>query len=247
MNHFLSTKKLKQISRGQLIGKYKITVLSYLIAYMFSYLILYFATSDANTTTLETLLNYAINFIVTLIGGIFTFGQCHLYLRISREDNCSIDDLWYGFKNFPDKAIGIQFVFSITELLCSIPLNVTYSLFATTKNVSYAIPLAVCLILYAVITIMVNLIFFQAFYLLNDHPDWKVSDLLKESSRLMKGHKFRLFYTHLSFCGVMLLGIISLGFGLFWVVCYNQMVSANFYENLNGNLKTEPTSINVTI
>ena len=247
MNQYLSSKTLKQISREQLLGKYKAAVLAYLVAYIFSYSVRYFATPNLSASPLEMLLPFAITFIGTLIDGIFTLGQCHLYLRISREGQCTFYDITYGFKNYPDKAIGIQFVLTVSELICAIPLVAFYTLMITSKNSMYAIPLAVALIIYAVLTIIIKLVFSQSFYLLNDHPDWKVVDLLKESAHMMKGHKFRLFYIHVSFLGLLFLGLLSMGIGMFWVSCYRNMVCANFYENLIGNLKMDSTSIDITI
>lgn len=246
MNHFLSSKTLKQISREQLLGKYKTAILAYLFAYMFSYTVRYFAT-PTSTSTIGILLPIAITFIGTLIDGIFTFSQCHLYLRISREDQCSFGDIMYGFKNYPDKAIAIQFVLLITELVCAIPLMVFYALIITSKSSVYAIPLALALIIYVILTMIIKLMFSQSFYLLNDHPDWKFAELLKESARMMKGHKLRLFYIYISFLGLLFLGLLSMGIGMFWVSCYRNMVCANFYENLIGNLKDESASIDITI
>ena len=247
MNNFLSSKTLKQISRGQLLGKYKVTVLSYLLIQMLISVILQFAALQSTTSTAGIMLYYAIYFIVTLISGIFTFGQCHLYLRISREDTCALDDSWYGFKNYPDKAIGIQFVLSMLEFVCGLPFVICYMLFTSTKNFALVIPVALTLIVYVVLVVIVNLMFSQSFYLLNDHPDWKVMDILKESMGMMKGHKLRLFYISVSFLGLMLLGLLSMGIGLFWVTPYMYMVRANFYENLTGNLKAEPVNVDVVL
>lgn len=247
MNQFLSSKILKQISREQLLGKYKTVILAYLLAYIFSYMVRYFATPTGTSSILGMLVPIAITFIGTLIDGIFTFGQCHLYLRIAREDQCSLEDVIYGFKNLPDKAIGIQFVLTASELVCAIPLMVFYTLFITTKNSVYAIPFAMSLLVYAILTIVIRLLFSQAFYLLNDHPDWKFVEFMKESVRMMKGHKFRLLCIHISFLGLLLLGLLTMGIGMLWVSCYRNMVCANFYENLVGNLKEEPVHIDFIV
>lgn len=247
MNNFLSSKALKQISRGQLLGKYKTTIPSYLMVQMILLVVMQFAAAQSTSSVTGLLLYYAISFIVTLFSGIFTFGQCRLYLRIAREDTCFFEDTWYGFKNYPDKAIGIQFILGMVELLCGIPFYICYALLETTKNTSFAIPFALTLILFVVLVTIFNLMFSQAFYLLHDHPDRKVLELIKESMGLMQGHKLRLFYISVSFLGLQFLGILTMGIGLLWVTPYMYMVRANFYENLTMGLKQESGTINVTL
>ena len=245
--NFLSSKKLKQRSRGQLLGKYKTTVLSYLFIQSTLFVILQFAATNTANTAAGMILYFAIYFIVTLFSGIFTFGQCHLYLRIAREDTCSLNDTWYGFKNYPDKAIGIQCILCIIGLFSGIPFFVCYNLFLTTKDTLYIIPFILTLILFAILTTFFYLMFSQSFYLLRDHPDWKVGKILKESTRLMKGHKLRLLYLNVSFLGLQFLGILTMGIGLLWVTPYMYMAKTNFYENLTGKLEHESSSVDVIV
>lgn len=232
MNNLFSSKTLKQTARGQLLGKYKTTCLSYLMVQMILWVVLQFAASYTTYSLAGTVLYYAIYFIVVLIGGIFTFGQCHLYLRIVREDTCSFGDTWYGFQHEPDKAIGIQFLVSVAQLLCGIPFYICYALWSPDKSPVLTIALLATLLLFLVFATVVSLMFSQSFYLLTDHPDWKIPDIVKESIRLMEGHKKRLFYIQISFFGLVFLGILTLGIGMLWVTPYMYMVRANFYENL---------------
>lgn len=58
----------------------------------------------------------------------------------------------------------------------------------------------------------------QANFILLENPDIKVSDSLKESSKIMKGHKLQYFGLSLSFIGWELLALIPLYIGLILVV-----------------------------
>ena len=55
---------------------------------------------------------------------------------------------------------------------------------------------------------------------------------LRESHRLMKGHRMELFLLNLSFIGWMIVGSLCLGVGTLWVSAYMETANAVFYEEL---------------
>ena len=72
----------------------------------------------------------------------------------------------------------------------------------------------------------------MAIYLLLDHPDWRVRDCLRESKRMMQGHKWEFFVLELSFIGWSLLTIIPVV--RIYVTPYVQLTRAEFYNRLAG-------------
>ncbi|MBR1574964.1 MAG: DUF975 family protein [Bacteroidales bacterium] len=76
-------------------------------------------------------------------------------------------------------------------------------------------------------------------YLLRDCPDLSALQCIKLSDRMMKGHKFDLFYLYLSFIGWLLLGILTLGIGLLWVMPYMQTASASFYLDVKQQYQAQ--------
>lgn len=74
--------------------------------------------------------------------------------------------------------------------------------------------------------------FSMAFYIINDHPEMTAMEALKESNRLMKGHKMQYFLLNLSFIGWMIVGSALFGVGTLWVTAYMSTASAVFYEEL---------------
>ena len=74
--------------------------------------------------------------------------------------------------------------------------------------------------------------FSMAFYIINDHPEMTAMEALRESHRLMKGHKMQYFLLNLSFIGWMILGSLCFGVGTLWVSAYMSTASAVFYEEL---------------
>ena len=76
----------------------------------------------------------------------------------------------------------------------------------------------------------------QAIYLLIDHPEMSALDCIRESKRMMQGHKWELFVFDLSFIGWYLLSLIPiLGYVvLVWFTPYKEMSYALYYEWLRG-------------
>ena len=77
--------------------------------------------------------------------------------------------------------------------------------------------------------------FSMAFYIINDHPEMSAIEALRESNRLMKGHKMEYFFLQMSFIGWIIVGLLTLGLGLFWVSAYMNTANAVFYNQLIEN------------
>lgn len=76
----------------------------------------------------------------------------------------------------------------------------------------------------------------MAVYLLIDHPEMSPMDCIRESKRMMTGHKGELFVLDLSFIGWNLLcNIPFVGYAaMIWVVPYTETVYAMYYDTLHG-------------
>ena len=59
-------------------------------------------------------------------------------------------------------------------------------------------------------------------------------DVLRESRKMMDGHKMEYFLLMLSFFGWLVLGALTLFIGYLWLVPYMQMTEFNFYERLRA-------------
>lgn len=69
-------------------------------------------------------------------------------------------------------------------------------------------------------------------YILEDNPELSANQAINMSRRMMRGHKFDLFYLLLSFLGWYILCIFTLGIGLLWLVPYMYTAVAAFYRDL---------------
>ena len=72
----------------------------------------------------------------------------------------------------------------------------------------------------------------MAFYLLADNPDWSPAKALKESKKLMYGHRWRLACMDFSFIGWFLLVVVTWGLAGLFVMPYFAAANAAFYEDL---------------
>lgn len=84
-------------------------------------------------------------------------------------------------------------------------------------------------ILFVIPGIIVGIMFSQANYILAENPDKSAMECIKESARMMKGHKFDYFVLELSFIGWSILCVLSLGIGFLWLVPYFEITLTNFY------------------
>ena len=87
-----------------------------------------------------------------------------------------------------------------------------------------------------ILSLILSLMFSQTMFFLTDYIDIEAIQALKESVRIMRGKKGKLFYLQLSFIGIYLLGAIACGIGLLWVIPYMQVTMANFYRKITGEI-----------
>ena len=72
-------------------------------------------------------------------------------------------------------------------------------------------------------------------YIIKDYPELSPNEAINLSMKMMKGHKFDLFYLFLSFLGWILLAMLTLGIGLLWVIPYFQTTMAAFYQDVKND------------
>lgn len=71
-------------------------------------------------------------------------------------------------------------------------------------------------------------------YIIAENPEIDAMKAIDTSQEMMKGHKMELFFLHLSFIGWYILGMITFGVGMFFILPYVQTAVANFYVELRG-------------
>ena len=142
---------------------------------------------------------------IDLVTTVIGVGMTIYALRVMRGEKAGVGDLFDGFAYF-FKIIWLNILMGIYVFLWSLLLF---------------IPGIIAAYRYS-----------MAIYLLLDHPDWRVGQCIRESKRLMKGHKGEIFMLDLSFFGWYLLTAIPVV--QIYVTPYVQLARAEFYNRLVG-------------
>ena len=146
---------------------------------------------------------------VILVGGLVSFGSCRVFLQMVRgqKPQPEIPDLFSG----SDQLVSLVILYCL-QALFTILWALLFFVPGIVKSYAYS----------------------MAFYIKHDHPDYDWKKCLDESQRYMKGNKWQLFCLDFSFIGWILLGSCCCGLGMLWVIPYQQLSHANFYENLKA-------------
>ena len=241
-------KELKTSARCALTGKYMTLIgaflLSRIVIFIFGEI---FAQNSANT--MAAIITLAASILLLLLRGLMDAGLHTMHLKSARGEQVRSFDLFGWFRFYPDKVLVITLILIMINLLLAVPfLVIAWILirqeYANALQVLFevvtrpAIPLlsgsAMWFFLAAVLvwfTLMlcVNFLYMPVFFVLSDHPEETPLTIMAESRRIMQGQRLRLFGMILSFAGLALLGIVSVGIGLLWVIPYVRMTEAFFY------------------
>ena len=145
-----------------------------------------------------------------IITGPLLYGTLRLTVNLaSTEDKQSVGTMFVGFKENFLQAFVLCFLSSIFLCLWTLLLIIP----GIIKGYSYS----------------------MAFYIQQDAEDKNWNNCLKASMQMMKGHKWELFCLDFSFIGWYILGFITFGLGLLWVIPYHYQAKANFYLGLKNN------------
>ena len=143
-----------------------------------------------------------VQIISLIIAGPIAIGQCKLFINLSNNENPKFSDVWFGFGNIL-KALGVT-------LLIGIAVSI--------GTIFFIIP-----------GIIISFMYSQVYYIMAEHPEMSVIESLKESSKIMKGHKMELFILELSFIGWIILTTITFGIAGLYVLPYYSATLSNFY------------------
>lgn len=144
-----------------------------------------------------------------IIVGPVTYGLKKMFLTQAREDrDMKIGDLFCGFS----EDFGGMFLLGLMSNLFVILWSLLFIIPGIVKSYAYE----------------------MMYYIKADHPEYDWRTCLRESEKMMKGHKWDLFVLDLSFIGWYLVGALCLGVGDLWVAPYHEATKVQFYMDLCG-------------
>lgn len=155
--------------------------------------------------------------ITLLITGAFTLGITLYFLEFVGGTIPKVDVIFKGF-NYFTKSLGLYLLMTLYIILWSLLLIVP--------------------------GIIMSFAYSQAFFILAENPDMKITDILKTSTAMMKGYKMKCFLLGLSFIGWALLSALTFGIGYLWLMPYMQTTFVNFYLDIkNAYSSNQPAAL----
>lgn len=157
------------------------------------------------TVVNQTDSNFLFSLLSFIIGGPINFGLAAFYLKLARHQKAAFAELFSGFQYFWKNFVLNFFIIIFTILW---------------------------FLLLIIPGIIASLRYSMAYYIMNDNPGLKPLEAIEQSKKMMYGNKGRLFYLWLSFIGWFLIGILTLGIGLLFLLPYFNATITNFYEDI---------------
>ncbi len=180
---------LMQEAKASLSGRWGLAVSSFLV---------YFLIVAASSF---------IPLVPILIGGPFALGIAIFSLKLGREQDAQLGNIFDGFQNFGTALAA--------NLLMGLLIGIGM-LFLIVPGVILALGLS------------------QTMWILADEPELGPVDALKKSWEMTKGYKMDLFILGLRFIPWALLCILTLGIGIFWLMPYMQVTFSKFYDQIRA-------------
>ena len=177
------------------------------------------------------ILFYVLCVFFTVLIGMVRAGLALYFLNLVCGGTFSYFQLFHGYQENFKKTFCLSLIVTLIQELCMLPYQYVTYLQQFQKEL-LLVPLAGTYLLGTLLFILAILGISQIFYLLLDFPQLSVKELLRKSNQLMKGHRMRYFCLQLRFVLLLLLGILSLGIGMFWVLPYVNTATTIFFLDL---------------
>lgn len=153
---------------------------------------------------------YPFAFIISAsISGPFAAGLSLFALKISRGEEARFEDSFAGFSNFLNSFLAY--------------LLMTLLIIAG-------------VILFIIPGIIIGIGLSMTFFIIAEDDQISAIDALKQSYKMMDGHKLKYFFLFLRYIGLALLCILTLGIGFLWLVPYMYVTNAKFYDDIKNDM-----------
>lgn len=225
--------ELKGIAKEKSIGQYGTLIGANIILFLISITISIISSSVvAGNSVVAIIFGQIVSLAVSIFTGILISGRAYLYMNLLYSQTVSVSDIFFGFKQHPEKAMYIRAFFTIINTLTGIPMIYFAYMFSISRSIEYYGYMLIAISVQLVIAVYIDLTYSQAFFLLHDFPDRSAKELLSTSRRLMRGNRLRLLYLHISFVPLYLLGCIAFFIPMLWVSVYQYATTCAFYQDL---------------
>lgn len=241
MHFHQSSTELKASAKEHMFGRYGSAVGAYLlVTFLTGFVTLSVSSLSGNTVSVfATLIHYTLLFAVSVLTGLLSSGTAYFYLKIVTGHRATVNDIFAGFRMYSDKALMIQAWITLITYIGSLPEYIVLYRLSGHLDTSGLTLYGLCMLLSGVVSLILELFYAPAFFLMHDFPQYSATELLAMSRKLMSGNKMRLFYIYLSYIPLLLLGILSCGIALLWIIPYMNATLAEFYMDIINHSNRE--------
>ncbi len=202
-------------------------------------------------------------FVVT---GPFTLGYMYYLMKMLRGEKAEIENIFSGFNQFGKAFLAnliLMLPATVMTFVIGIPVIVAFSaaIFTGLGSDYYmdsdvalgiigllaALVVGILYLVGMVVYIWFSIVFAMTYPILVDREEIGVVDAFKESFKMMKGNKTKLFVLALSFIGWFLLTIITFGIASFWVTPYFYIAILVLYTKIKGEQTKEAFSEDIIV
>lgn len=230
----MTSKEIKELSKKQLAGNWKIPVIITLAYTILSYL------SSKILDNSSSLIGISLGFIILFSIEVWvTIGLPKFYLKlIERNGEVDFKDVLTTTSQIKKAFLYnimvslISFIFIILGI-CSITGIIVLKNYKGWESSIYS--LAVMAIFSLLISIYIAFHFSISLvpYLIVEKEEIGVVEAIYTSMKMMKGNKTKLFILQISFIGWGILSLFTLGIGALWLGPYMLLSQANFYKDID--------------
>ncbi len=176
----------------------------------------------------NSILYWVSTVITNMVSYLILAGAMGLYLNLCRDRQCRVSDLWTAFTCRPEQIAIYSVVQFILQMAAGWGITVLLGL-------NYTSPFFVGAVIIEILFVAVQLGLSMVLFIYCDNRYISAPDMIKQSWRMMRGHRMKLLGLEISFIGVLLLCILSLGIGFLFIRPYMYAALALFYLNVCGS------------
>lgn len=226
--NYLTNSEIKTISRVKMLGKYGTAIGAFLLMRSICFSLMNTCTFFANP---DGLIYAVIVFILSLIEGIFVYGEQKIYMQLSCGYETRSFEVFSGFKSSADRAILATF-FNNLIIYGGVLLGAGAFYLPIKKTTVFYIAVSVWCVIIAILCINLLLNYSLVMLVMHDYPEMKVVDAFKKSRELMKGRKMAFMWMFISFLPLHLLGVLTFLVGEIFIHPYYRMSVTEFYFDI---------------
>ena len=161
-----------------------------------------------------------------------------MHLSLGRTGHMDLKDFWAPLRNQPDRYLIANFLLFAISALAMLPAIGGGVILYLYEPSTIWIVASVLILISCLLSWIIGLNFNMVFYVLLDHEELRVMEAFRYTKNMMRSHKRRYLYMQLSFIGMYLLGILSMGIGFFWINPYVTQTTTLLYLNIQGDLES---------